>query len=156
MTTTLTNMIDEVLVNLAGYTFQQDRSTYLTTAVSTTTSTSASPLILSLGSTDSVGKGILEIDEELMWVDTFDRVANTATVSPYGRGYLGTTAATHAADAKVTISPTFPRFSVKRAINDTIRSLGANIFSVKSTTFTFNAECHFPESRCDTTRSRLG
>ncbi len=139
MTTTLTNMIDEVLVNLAGYTFQQDRSTYLTTAVSTTTSTSASPLILSLGSTDSVGKGILEIDEELMWVDTFDRVANTATVSPYGRGYLGTTAATHAADAKVTISPTFPRFSVKRAINDTIRSLGANIFSVKSTTFTFNA-----------------
>ena len=139
MTTTLTNMIDEVLVNLAGYTFQQDRSTYLTTAVSTTTSTSASPLILSLGSTDSVGKGILEIDEELMWVDSFDRVANTATVSPYGRGYLGTTAATHTADAKVTISPTFPRFSVKRAINDTIRSLGANIFSVKSTNFTFNA-----------------
>ena len=139
MTTTLTNMIDEVLVNLAGYTFQQDRSTYLTTAVSTTTSTSASPLILSIGSTDSVGKGILEIDEELMWVDSFDRVANTATVSPYGRGYLGTTATTHAADAKVTISPTFPRFSVKRAINDTIRSLGANIFSVKSTTFTFNA-----------------
>lgn len=139
MTTTLTNMIDEVLVNLAGYTFQQDRSTYLTSAVTTTTSTSASPLVLSLGSTDSVGKGILEIDEELLWVDTFDRVANTATVSPYGRGYLGTTAATHAADAKVTISPTFPRFSVKRAINDTIRSLGANIFAVKSTTFTFNA-----------------
>jgi hypothetical protein len=132
-------MIDEVLVNLAGYTFQQDRSTYITSAVSTTTSTSASPLVLSLGSTDSVGKGILEIDEELLWVDSFDRVANTATVSPYGRGYLGTTAATHAADAKVTISPTFPRFSVKRAINDTIRSLGANIFSVKATTFTFNA-----------------
>jgi hypothetical protein len=132
-------MIDEVLVNLAGYTFQQDRSTYITSAVSTTTSTSASPLILSLASTDSVGKGILEIDEELLWVDSFDRVANTATVSPYGRGYLGTTAATHTADAKVTISPTFPRFSVKRAINDTIRSLGANIFAVKSTTFTFNA-----------------
>lgn len=137
--TTLSNMIDEVLVNLAGYTFQQDRSTYLTTAVSTTTSSSASPTVLSLGSTDSVGKGILEIDEELLWVDSYDRVANTATVSPYGRGYLGTTAATHAADAKVTISPTFPRFSVKRAINDTIRSLGANIFAVKSTTFTFNA-----------------
>ena len=136
---TLTNMIDEVLVNLAGYTFQQDRSTYIKTAVTTTTSTVASPTTLSLGSTDSVGKGILEIDEELLWVDSFDRVSNTATVSPYGRGYLGTTAATHSAEAKVTISPTFPRFSVKRAINDTIRSLGANIFSVKSTTFTFNA-----------------
>lgn len=139
MTTTLANMIDEVLINLAGYTFQQDRATHLTAPVTTTTSTSASPLILSLGSTDSVGKGILEIDEELLWVDSFDRVANTATVSPYGRGYLGTTAATHALDAKVTISPTFPRFSVKRAINDTIRSLGASIFAVKSTSFTFNA-----------------
>ena len=139
MTTTLANMIDEVLINLSGYTFQQDRATHLTAAVTTTTSTSASPLILSLGSTDSVGKGILEVDEELLWVDSFDRVANTATVSPYGRGYLGTTAATHTADAKVTISPTFPRFSIKRAINDTIRSLGASIFAVKSTSFTFNA-----------------
>jgi hypothetical protein len=139
MTTTLENMIDEVLINLAGYTFQQDRSTYITSPVTTTTSSSASPLILSLGSTDSVGKGIVEIDEELMWIDSYDRIANTATVAPYGRGYLGSTAATHLVDKKVTISPTFPRFSVKRAINDTISSLGSAIFSVKTTTFTYNA-----------------
>jgi hypothetical protein len=132
-------MIDEVAVNLAGYTFQQDRSTYLASAVTTTTSTSASPLILTLGSTENVGKGVIEIDEELLWVDSYDRVANTATVAPYGRGYLGTTAATHTADSRVVVSPTFPRFNVKRAINDTIRSLGASIFAVKSTTFTFNA-----------------
>ena len=139
MTTTLANMMDEVQVNLAGYTFQQDRTTYISSAVTTTTSSSASPLILSLGSTESLGKGIVEIDEELLWVDSYDRVANTATVAPYGRGYLGTTAATHSADAKVTIAPTFPRFNIKRAINDTIRSLGANIFAMKTTTFTFNA-----------------
>jgi hypothetical protein len=139
MAYTLEQMIDEVVVNLAGYTFQQDRSTYLKTAVTTTTSSSASPLILSLGSTDNVGKGVVEIDEELLWVDSFDRISNTATIAPYGRGYLGSTAATHTADTKVTISPTFPRTSVKRAINDTIRSLGANIFAVKSTSFTFNA-----------------
>ena len=139
MTTTLANMMDEVQVNLAGYTFQQDRTTYISSAVTTTTSSSASPLVLSLGSTESLGKGIVEIDEELLWVDSYDRVANTATVAPYGRGYLGTTAATHTADAKVTIAPTFPRFNIKRAINDTIRSLGANIFAMKTTTFTFNA-----------------
>ena len=137
--TTLTNMIDEVAVNLSGYTFQQDRATYLTQPVTTTTSSSASPLVLQLGSTDSVGKGTIEIGEELMWVDSFDRVANTATVAPFGRGYLGTTASTHALDTKVTISPTFPRFNIKRAINDTIRALGANIFAVKTTTFTFNS-----------------
>ena len=139
MSYTLSQMIDEVVLNLAGYTFQQDRATYLKTAVSTTTSSSASPLILSLGSTENVGKGVIEIDEELMWVDSFDRIANTATIAPYGRGYLGSTASTHTADTKVTISPTFPRNVVKRAINDTIRSLGASIFAVKNTSFTFNA-----------------
>jgi hypothetical protein len=132
-------MMDEVLINLSGYTFQQDRATHLTSAVTTTTSSSAAPLVLSLGSTDSVGKGVIEIDEELMWIDSYDRVGNTATVSPYGRGYLGTTAATHTLDTKVTISPTFPKSAIKRAINDTVRSLGASIFAVKSTTFTFSA-----------------
>jgi len=136
--TTLQNMIDEVLINLAGYTLQQDKATHLTSDVSTTTSTIAAPTILSLGSTE-LGKGTIEIDEELMWIDSFDRIANTATVSPFGRGYLGTTAATHTAGAKVTISPTFPRHVIKRAINDTIRALGANIFAVKQTSFTYNA-----------------
>jgi hypothetical protein len=87
--TTLSEMIDEVLINLSGYTYQQDRSTYLTTEVTTLTSPSSSPTILSLASTDSVGKGVLEVGEELMWVDNFDRIANTATVAPYGRGYSG-------------------------------------------------------------------
>lgn len=139
MTTTYTQMVDEVLVNLSGYTYQQDRSTYLTSAVTTLTSPSSSPTILSLGSTDNVGKGIIEVNDELMWVDSFDRVANTATIAPYGRGYLGTTAATAAVDTKVTISPIFPRYVVKNAINDTIRAVGGSLFSVKQTTFTFNA-----------------
>jgi hypothetical protein len=136
---TLQNMIDEVVINLAGYTYQQDRATHLTGAITTTTSSSASPTILSLGSTENLGKGVVEIDEELLWIDSFDRVANTATISPYGRGYLGTTAATHTADTKVTISPTFPRYVIKKAINDTVRALGSSIFAVKQTTFTYNA-----------------
>jgi hypothetical protein len=139
MATTLDNLIDEVLINLAGYTYQQDRATYLKTAVTGTTSSSTSPTVLSVGSSDNLGKGMIEIDEELMWVDTFDRVSNTAIVAPYGRGYLGTTAVTHAADAKVTISPTFPRSVIKRAINDTINASSASLMAVKTTTFTFQA-----------------
>ena len=138
MTVTFNEMVDEVLVNLSGYTYQQDRSTYLTAAVTTLTSPSSSPTILSLGSTDNVGKGIIEVNDELMWVNSFDRVANTATIAPYGRGYLGTTATTHAVDTKVTISPIFPRYSVKKAINDTIRAMGASLLAIKQTTFTFN------------------
>ena len=136
---TLTNMIDEVSMNLSGYTLTQDRSTYLKSAITAVASSSASPTSLSLGSTDNVGKGIVEIDEELLFVDTYDRVGNTATVAPYGRAYLGTTLAAHAADAKVTISPTFPRFTIKRAINDTITALGSSIFAATTTTITSNA-----------------
>jgi hypothetical protein len=139
MTTTLTDLINEVQINLAGYTYQQDRATHLTSPVTTLTSPSSSPTILSLGSTENLGKGVVEIDEELLWVDSFDRIANTATVSPYGRGYLGTTAATHTVDTKVTISPTFPRYVIKKAINDTINAAGSSIFAVNVTTFTFNA-----------------
>ena len=138
MSATFGTIVDEVLINLAGYTLNQDRSTYLTAAFTSLTSPSSSPLILSLASTDNLGKGIIEVNDELMWVDAFDRVANTATIAPYGRGYLGTTASTASVDTKVTISPTFPRFSVKKAINDTIRAMGSSIAAVKQTSFVYN------------------
>ena len=154
MTTTLSDMINEVSMNLSGYTLTQDRSTYLRTAVTTTTSSSASPTVLSLGSTDNVGKGIVEIDEELFWIDTYDRIGNTATVAPYGRGYLGTTAATHTLDTKVTISPTFPKFSIKRAINDTIKGLSGILFAADTTTITYSSDVS--TYRLPTTGTSLG
>jgi len=154
MTTTLSDMINEVSMNLSGYTLTQDRSTHLTAAVTTTTSTIASPLILSLGSTDNVGKGVVEIDEELLFVDNYDRVSNTATVSPFGRGYLGTTAATHTSESKVTISPTFPRFSIKRAINDTIKGLSGILFAADTTTITYSSAVS--TYRLPTTGNSLG
>ena len=137
--TTLLDMIDEVSMNLSGYTLQQDRATHITAAVAATASTIAAPITLSLASTDSVGKGIIEIDEELFWVDNYDRVGNTATIAPYGRAYLGTTLATHTEGTKVTIAPTFPRFTIKRAINDTISAIGSSIFAAKTTTITSNS-----------------
>ena len=136
---TLLNMIDEVSINLSGYTLQQDRATHITADVAATTSTIAAPITLSLASTDSVGKGIVEIDEELFWVDNYDRVGNTATIAPYGRAYLGTTLAAHTAGTKVTIAPTFPRFVIKRAINDTISAIGSSIFAASTTTITSNS-----------------
>ena len=135
---TLLDMIDEVSMNLSGYTLQQDRATHITADVAATASTIAAPITLSLASTDSVGKGIIEIDEELFWVDNYDRVGNTATIAPYGRAYLGTTLAAHTAGTKVTIAPTFPRFVIKRAINDTISAIGSSIFAANKTTITSN------------------
>jgi hypothetical protein len=136
---TLSDMINEVSINLSGYTLQQDRATHIVTDVAATASTIAAPITLSLASTDSVGKGIVEIDEELFWVDNYDRVGNTATIAPYGRAYLGTTLAAHTEGTKVTIAPTFPRFVIKRAINDTISAIGSSIFAAKTTTITSNS-----------------
>ena len=136
---TLLNMIDEVSMNLSGYTLQQDRATHITANVAATASTIAAPITLSLASTDSVGKGIVEIDEELFWIDNYDRVGNTATIAPYGRAYLGTTLAAHTAGTKVTVAPTFPRFTIKRAINDTISAIGSSIFAANTTTITSNS-----------------
>ena len=134
MTTTYSDIVNEVLINMAGYTLQQDRATSLSAPISTTTETS-----LSVSSTSDIGKGVIEIGEELMWVEAFDRVGNTLTIAPWGRGYLGTTASTSATSSKVTISPTFPRSVIKRAIIDTIRAMGSHLFAVKQITFTYNA-----------------
>lgn len=134
MTATFSDIVNEVLINLQGYTMQQDRATSLSSAITTTTTTT-----INVSSTADIGKGIIEIGEELIWIENFDRVANTLTVSPWGRGYLGTTAATSATSSKVTISPTFPKYVVKRAINDTIRAMSTSIFAVKQLTFTYNA-----------------
>lgn len=134
MTATFSDIVNEVLINLQGYTMQQDRATTLSTAISSTTSTS-----ISVSSTSDIGKGIIEIDEELMWIENFDRVGNTLTVSAWGRGYLGTTAATHTANSKVTIGPTFPKYVVKRAINDTIMAMNTSMFAIKQLTFTYSA-----------------
>lgn len=133
MTTTYANLVDEVLLNLSGYTLRQDRTTHLTGAITTTSTT------LNLASVSNIGKGLVEIDDELLWIDSYDRISNTATIPPYGRGYNGSTAATHSTNTKVTIAPTFPRTTVKKAINDTIDAVFPKLFGVGTYTFTLQA-----------------
>ena len=133
MTTTYANLVDEILLNLAGYTLRQDRTTHLTQPVT------ADGLTLNFGSVTNIGKGTVEIDDELLWLDTYDRVSNTGTIAPYGRGYHGTIPAEHTINTRVTIAPTFPRASVKKAINDTIDAVFPNLFAVGVHTFTYNA-----------------
>lgn len=133
----LNDMVNEVRSNLQGYTLRQDRLTYLAnTGGINTTATE-----IQVGSASNLAKGIIEIDDELIWVDSFNKSTNTMNVIPagFGRGYQGTDAASHAEFAQVILSPTFPRVSIKRAINDTINSFFPKLWGVSSTTFTFNA-----------------
>jgi hypothetical protein len=133
---TLSNLIDEVKTNLQGYTLNQDRLTYVANAGGITDS----GVSIQVGSQDNLAKGVVEIDDELIYVDSFDKTNNTLNVIPagFGRGFQGTTAVSHAQYAPVILSPTFPRISIKRAINDTIGSLYPKLWGTASTTFTFN------------------
>jgi hypothetical protein len=133
---TLNEMVDEVRANLQGYALRQDRITYVADAAGlTTTSTS-----ITVGSSNNLAKGVIEIDDELIWIDSFTTASNVLNVIPgFGRGYQGTTAAPHSQYAQVTLSPTFPRNSIKKAINDTINSFYPKLWIAQPYTFTFNA-----------------
>ena len=133
MTTTYANMVDEALLNLSGYTLRQDRSTHLTQEIN------ASALTLNLADVSNIGKGVVEIDDELLWIDSYDRVSNTATIAPYGRGYNGTVAAAHTLNSRVSVAPTFPKAVVKKAINDTIDAVFPQLFAVGVHVFNFNS-----------------
>jgi hypothetical protein len=116
----LTKLVDEVKANLQGYALRQDRITYVANPAGlTTTSTS-----ITVGSSSNLAKGIIEIDDELIWIDSFDKTNNVMNVIPgFGRGYQGTTASPHAQYAPVTLSPTFHAVTLRRLL--TIRSIAS-------------------------------
>jgi hypothetical protein len=133
---TFSQLINEVQTNLQGYTLRQDRITNLATPGGI----SATDLTIKIGSADNLAKGIVQIDEELIWVNSFDRQNLTLNVIPgFGRGYMGTTASPHAENARIILTPTFPVNMISQAINDTINSLYPKLFQVASVTFPFNA-----------------
>ena len=132
---TLSDMIDEVKVNLQGYTLRQDRITYVANVGGLSTSTTS----VTIGSSSNLAKGVIEIDDELVLIDSYDKASNTLTIMPgFGRGYQHSTAATHNQYAPVILSPAFPRVSVKQAINDTIASLYPKLWANATTTITYN------------------
>ena len=119
---TFGDMIDEVKQSLNGYTLNQERISYLNAAIDN------NDLLISLGDASSLIKGIIEIDDELMYATSFDKNNGTLNIAPgFGRGYQGTTPAAHSQYAQVIVNPMFPRSAIKRAINDTIVTCGLDV-----------------------------
>ena len=129
-------MVDEIRSNLQGYTLRQDRISYVANPAGLTTTSTE----ITIGSSSNLAKGVIEVDDELIWIDSFDKADSVLNVIPgFGRGYQGTTPAPHAQYAQITLAPTFPRSAIKKAINDTINGLFPNLWAISSFTFTFNA-----------------
>ena len=130
---TFAQLVDRVEAVLHGYTENTEPSTWLTTSA-TSTSTSMTVFDASV-----VGRGYVQIDDEIVFVNSTDNVANTLTIAPWGRAQRGTTAAAHSANAKVTVSPLFPRQEIKNALNNTIDAMYPSIFATGSYDFDYVA-----------------
>jgi hypothetical protein len=80
--------------------------------------------------------GLIEIDDELMFVLSWDAATSTAVIPAWGRAQQGTTAAAHLPGAKVSINPRYPRRRVGQAINNTIQAMCPPLFGVTTGTLT--------------------
>ncbi len=130
---TFGQLADRVESVLHGYTENSEPTSWLTAPATSTATT------LSVADASVFGRGYIQIDDEMLFVNNTDNVANTLTLAPWGRGQRNTTAAAHSSNVKVMASPIFPRQEIKNALNDTIQAMYPEIFAVKSADFDFIA-----------------
>jgi len=132
MTSTLSDIVNETLITLSGYTALQDQATSLAGNML------AGDLTFTTNGNIQLSKGLVEIDDELIWIDSYSSTTNIAVVSPYGRGYRGTTPAAHSAGTRITLAPSFPRSQVERSISAAIDGVYPDLFGIGTTTFSFS------------------
>ncbi|MFC8490713.1 hypothetical protein ACFUJU_07885 [Streptomyces sp. NPDC057235] len=121
MAITLDQLISRVRRELRGYTLDQASMTVLAADMLAADST----FMVELDDITEISRGLVEIDDELILVKSYDSQTGVVSVmgGTAGRGAEDTTAATHVNGALVTSSPTFPRSVIKSAITDSIRAL---------------------------------
>lgn len=133
------DLLTAASAQLHGYGTTQDRVTSLTADIGPTDTS----FVVDFTSGQAVGitPGIVEIGSELLYVVTVDQGTSICTIAPgFGRGYRGTTAATHSAGAMVTSRPKFPRIDLLQQMNDIIGGLFPQLFAVR----TFTGTVTFP------------
>jgi hypothetical protein len=128
---TFSQLVDQTLMHLHGYTTMQDLATYNTAEVS------ASATSIVVNNVTAVSRGVIEIDDELIWVDDVDTQTGALSIPPYGRGFRGTVPAVHESGSRLVSSPLFPRKIVSDAINETVRSVYPSLFAVGETTINY-------------------
>jgi len=131
---TFDQMVDDVLVYLRSFTRDQEQSTHLTSTLA------VAGLQLEANDVALISRGRVEIDDELVWIDSVDRANNIATIAPYGRGMDGTTAIEHPSLSRIIVQPLYSRQMVRDTINQIIGGLGSQLFAIESATLTANPQ----------------
>lgn len=130
--TTASTLIDRTVQQLLAGTVEERNKI----ASSLDASTTSVPIEYSLGSLRE--QTVFQVDSELMYVWEVNTASKTLTVE---RGFGGTTAATHADGAIVTVNPKFPRWQVLQALNDELADLSSpmnGLFQMKTVDISYN------------------
>lgn len=128
---TLGDLMGSIASSLHSYTGVQEQSTHLTSTVT------ASELSLNVAASEQMMRGIIEVDEELLYVDVSS--GNVLTIAPYGRGYRGSTAAAHSTNAQVVGDPSFPKSEIRRSIDQVVAALYPTLYQTKNTDLTYQS-----------------
>lgn len=126
---TFSDLVARTKATLFGYVSKQQQWTYLTQNIGTT------DLVFTVSDAAQISRGQIQIGSEIVLVQSVNRSTNTVTLDQNGRGFAGTTAASHAQNALIENNPIFPDIRIKDAINDTIRSLFPDLYATSTTKF---------------------
>jgi len=131
---TLEQITDRVDTLLHGYSLNMESTTWLTAAVTNATTTS-----ISVNDASVVSRGFVQIGDEIMYVNSTNNIDNVLNLAPWGRGQRGTSAVAHDNLSQVLVAPLFPRYEIKRAINDTLNAMYPQVFAIAQTQFNYIA-----------------
>ena len=148
---TLNQLVEQTIAEVGAYVKNQESVTVITSSIDSDDRT------IAVDDSKAISKGIVEIDEELLYVKK--SIAESGTIeilgvtgNPVGRGWRGTTATSHVSGSIVRNNPIFPKTQVKRAILETIK--GMNFPVIANETFQFNGSDYsyiMPDSLVDIT-----
>lgn len=127
---TFDEMAEHILAEIASYVKNQESVTVLMADAT------SSDTVFQVEDVAALSKGTIEIGDELVYIRTVSQTESNMTAMTGGRGWRATSASPHPAGTLVRNNPTFPRSFVKRAINDTIKSL--EIPAIKTVDFEFD------------------
>lgn len=148
---TLKQLVEQTIAEIGSYVKNQESVTVITNSID------SDDLTIAVDDTKSVSKGIVEIDEELLYINKTIADSGTLQVlgitgNAAGRGWRGSTATSHVSGSVVRNNPLFPRTQVKRAILETIKGMTFPV--VANETFEFNGSDYsyiMPDSLVDVT-----
>jgi hypothetical protein len=132
--TTYGQLVQQVRQQLLGFALNQESMSELSASMTN----SATTFQVDGETIDNLSRGMVEIDDELILVKKTDLTSGVVTVmgGTAGRGYEGTTAASHSSGALVRSNPAFPRARIKEAITQTIATLYPELVVFSSTEIT--------------------